>query len=102
LNKYGFLRPLSVPASPRLRYLPALRKTPEHGKRPGRDDFLERRIVRRRPLCLHYGGRRQGQQMAEADARPDEAVEKARAGKPESQGSYSVIEMRIWSILLAR
>ena len=55
------------------------------------------------PFACNYGGRRQASKSpAEADAWPDEAIEQARAGKPESQGSYSVIEMRIWSILLAR
>jgi hypothetical protein len=50
--------PFSVTACPELYRCPALRETPQHGKRPIRDDFLERRIAgkhslrrRERPRC---------------------------------------------------
>jgi hypothetical protein len=38
-------RPLSIPAASGLYRCPTLRESPQHGKRPRRDDFLERRIA---------------------------------------------------------
>jgi hypothetical protein len=39
-----------------LYHCPALHKPPQYGKRPIRDDFLERRITGLHSLRLHDGG----------------------------------------------
>jgi len=49
-------RPFGVSACAVLYRRAALRETPKHGKRPRRDDFLERRIAGRHALRLHDGG----------------------------------------------
>jgi hypothetical protein len=47
---------MGVAACAGLRHDSALRETPQHGKRPHHNEFLERRIIGWHSIRLHDGG----------------------------------------------
>ena len=49
-------RPSGIAACAVLYHCSPFREAPQHGKRPRRDDPLERRIIGRHSLRLHNGG----------------------------------------------